>query len=591
VAAAAALSRFRRGELVHDAFAEPSDAVFLVIAGRVDVWNSADALGGPPDERLEPGGVFGFSSMLTERAVGPRAVAATEATVARIPAAVVAPAFVSRTGARFLAEQVSSAGRPAIAAPAYSTVDDLIVRPPVVVEPTTTVAETARLMTAAGAGYAAVRDDHGGYGLITDALLRQRVLVEGRSDATPAREVMEPSTPTAVLGDSAAEALILLLDRDADHLLVTDRAGVLRGVVSPRDFAVSPSTAGVAVHEQLRRAATTEQLEVRARTVPGVLADLLHRGLASARVVAVHSALLDTVVRRALTLVVEQHPDLSVDAFTWLSLGSHGRREAVLSSDVDSAVAFGDATDPAALARYRAAFAEVSRVLARAGISGDEHGATAERVPFARTNSAWRRAAQEWLARPADNQGAVMTSLLVDARPIHGDPGLPAAAAVFNDLRRHPGTLRLLLQESLSRRAKQPPVRLLSRRSGTFDVKDHAVLPIVNLARWAALSVGSAALSTAERLRAASGSAMLPQAQGDTLVEVFEVLQRLRLRYQVRQHQLGDRPTDVLRMDQVSPLDRSVIAQAVREVAAVQRRMDNVAQYVPVEAWASPPPS
>ena len=129
-----------------------------------------------------------------------------------------------------------------------------------------------------------------------------------------------------------------------------------------------------------------------------MLGDLLRRGLASDKVVAVHSALVDAVVRRALTLVVEQHPGLSADAFTWLSLGSHGRREAVLSSDVDSAVAFDDATDPELLERYRAVFAEVGRVLARAGINGDEHGASAERSPFARTNTAWRQAAREWLA-------------------------------------------------------------------------------------------------------------------------------------------------------------------------------------------------
>ena len=68
-------------------------------------------------------------------------------------------------------------------------------------------------------------------------------------------------------------------------------------------------------------------------------------GLASAKVIAVHSTILDTIVRRAINLIFEQHPDLSLDAFTWLSLGSNGRREAVLSSDVDSAVAFVDALE------------------------------------------------------------------------------------------------------------------------------------------------------------------------------------------------------------------------------------------------------
>ena len=558
-----------------------------MIAGRVELWNGADALSGPADEDLGPGGVFGFSSMLTERAVGPRAVAATEATVARMPASVAAPAFTSRQGARFLAERVSAAGRPGPRAPAYSTVDELIVRPPVVVDPSATAAEVARRMTELVRATPPSRRATG-YGLITDAVLRRRILVEGRDPSTTARDVMEPPGRHAVLGDSAAEALILLLDSEAEYLLVTDRAGELRGVVEPRDFAVSPSTAGVALHEQLRRANSTEQLGERARQVPAMLGDLLHRGLASAKVIAVYSAVLDTVIRRAIGLVFADHPELSVDAFTWISLGSTGRREAVLSSDIDSAVAFVDDLSQGEVDRYRAAFAEVGTVLGRAGLSSDDHGATAAHQLFARTNADWRAAAQRWLAAPAENQGAMMTSLLVDGRPIHGDPGLPAVAKVFGDLRRHPGTMRLLLQESLSRRAKMPSGRgLLGRRSGAFDVKAHAVLPIVNLARWAALSVGSAALPTTERLRAAAGSAMLPQAQADTLVEVFEVLQRLRLRYQIQQHQRGLPPSDVLRMDQVSPIDRSVLAQAVREVASVQRRMDNVSPYVPAEAWAS----
>ncbi len=66
------------------------------------------------------------------------------------------------------------------------------------------------------------------------------------------------------------------------------------------------------------------------------------------------------------------------------------------------------------------------------------------------------------------------------------------------------------------------------------------------------------------------------------------MLQRLRLRYQITQHEHGQLPTDLVEMDHVSPIDRSVIAQAVREVSSVQRRMDNVSLYVPPEAWAAP---
>lgn len=181
-----------------------------------------------------------------------------------------------------------------------------------------------------------------------------------------------------------------------------------------------------------------------------------------------------------------------------------------------------------------------------------------------------------------------MTSPLVDGRPIHGDPGLPAVAGVFADLRSHPGTMRLLLQESLSKRARLRSVGDVFARRDTFDVKKQALLPIVNLARWSALSVGSAVLPTTERLRAASGSAILPTEVALNLIEAFEMLQRLRLRYQLMQLQRGERASDLLSRDRLSPIDRSMLAQAVREIASAQRRMDNVSAYLPASQWPVP---
>jgi CBS domain-containing protein len=585
VALAARVERFADGDLVLDAFTSPTDEVFVVLAGRVHLWMDVERAA----EVLGPGGVFGYSAMLTERSVGPRVVAAGAVEVARIPVALAAPAFASRRGARFLAETMSATQHRGGSIPSYSIIDELIEREPLVVGADTPVGEVARQMTERDLPFAVVPLGVGRYGLVTDSLLRARVVVGGLPAGTPAHEIMDTTAPVAVLGESATEALMQMLDRNAEFLLVTDRAGELRGVVGPRDFAISPTAVGASLDEQLRRATGVDDLATFARRVPPMLGDLLARGLASGKVVAVYSAFLDTIIRRAIALVFAQHPELSVDAFTWLSLGSNGRREAVLSSDVDSAVAFDDAVRGEEIAAYRAALAEVSRVLAAAGLSADGHGTSAHRPLFSRTNTEWRAAGEQWLADPVEHNGAMMTSLLVDGRPIHGDPALPAVIRVFSDLRSHPGTMRLLLHESLARRARlRSAWGLFARRPDTFDIKAHALLPVVNIARWAALSVGSAVLPTTERLRAAAGSAMLPDEAADVLIEVFEVLQRVRLRYQLAQYQAGEQPSDVLTLKWLSPIDRSVIAQAVREIASVQRRMDNVAQFVAVEEWAAP---
>lgn len=588
IARAARVQRFGDGELIHDAFVAPTDEVFVVVAGHVTLhWNTVGQVPAEPAEMLEPGAVFGFTAMLSERSLGPRAVAAGPATVARIPAALAGPAFTTPRGARFLAE-TTSVRRRSTELPTYSSVNELVASDPLVVDGSTPIGEVADQMTRRGTPAAVVRAGDEPFGLVTDALLRARVMVAGRPLSTPAREIMEPAAPTVPPQTSAAEALMLLLERDAEFLLVVEPNGRLRGVVCPRDFAISSITVGVSLHEQLRRATSIESLAGFARRVPPMLSDLLSSGLASGRVIAVYSSFLDTIIRRAIALMFARHPELSVDAFTWLSLGSNGRREAVLSSDMDSAVAFDDALPAHEFPAYRAAFGEVSGVLESAGLSADGHGATAQHERFSRTNAQWRAAGREWLADPVEHNGAMMTSLMVDGRPIHGDPGLPEVIRVFGHLRRHPGTMRLLLRESLSYRAKLRSAWFPARRPETFDIKSHALLPVVNIGRWAALSVGSAVLPTTERLRVASGSAMLPAESADTLIEVFEVLQRLRLRYQLAQYRAGETPTDVVELKRLSPLDRSVIAQAVREIAGAQRRMDNVSHFVAIEDWGAP---
>lgn len=591
IAAAATVESYAAGRLVLDAFVDPSSDVFVVLSGSVDVWNDPGGLADPPDEQVGPGGVFGFSAMLTERSVGPRVVAAEPSEVARIPGDVATPAFVSTRGARFLAQTFADALTRTAQTRPTAGVGERVGGHPLVVEESATAADVARAITADGRGYAAVRLRDGTTALVTDASLRRRVIVEGVPGSAPVTEVLDVTPPVVDAHESVIGALTAMVDSDAHFVVVTEGDGSLRGVASLRDVAGSPGAAGVTLHERLRYASTVDELADHAVGVPGLLGDLLHGGLASGRVISAYSSLLDAIVRRAIELAVARHPDLPHDAFTWLDLGSTGRREAVLSSDLDSAAVFVDGTTPETIRRWLEAFGEVHAVLARAGLSGDSHGAVAARRPFARTAAEWRAAARRWIAAPTKDQGAMMISLLLDGRPVHGAGGLPAPT-VLADLRRHPETIRVLLEAALAPRARFRSVRELVARGPTrFDIKRHAILPVVNLARWAALDVGSTALGTVDRLHAAAGSAMLPESRAGTLIEAFSVLQRLRLRYQLMQHADGQRPSDEVTMEQMSAIDRSVIAQAVREITAAQRRMANVSAYVATEEWALPEPT
>jgi CBS domain-containing protein len=142
----------------------------------------------------------------------------------------------------------------------------------------------------------------------------------------------------------------------------------------------------------------------------------------------------------------------------------------------------------------------------------------------------------------------------------------------------HPDALRLQLLDALSGKVRtRSLLDVVSRRGGTFDLKSHALTPIVNLARWGGLTVGLVSASTPARLEAAAGNGILTEADANTLGEVFALLQGMRMAHQIDQIASGCPPGDIVSMSEVSALNRNLLNDGVREIAAVQRRVRQAA--------------
>jgi CBS domain-containing protein len=82
--------------------------------------------------------------------------------------------------------------------------------------------------------------------------------------------------------------------------------------------------------------------------------------------------------------------------------------------------------------------------------------------------------------------------------------------------------------------------------------------------------------STPVRLAAAAQSGALSERDAATLADVFAMLQRLRMTHQVEQIAAGHPPGDIVTMGELSPLNRSLLGDGVREIAAVRRRVGTV---------------
>ena len=99
---------------------------------------------------------------------------------------------------------------------------------------------------------------------------------------------------------------------------------------------------------------------------------------------------------------------------------------------------------------------------------------------------------------------------------------------------------------------------------GDIGLAEAALVSILQVARgWSDVDV-------------AAQAGAISDSDAETLCDVFVMLQRLRMGHQVSQIEAGHTPGDVITMSELSPLNRSLLNDGLREIVGVQRRLRNV---------------
>jgi CBS domain-containing protein len=569
---------FPGGSVVADYASRVPDEVWMVRTGQVTLEASAD---GAVFDTVSEGGIFGYTPLLTGGGVEFVARTTEPSTLIRLPGAPVRAQFAKPAGLAFLAStawNLNRADRPAIAPTIDSRpVGEMVHGEALLVDPDTSVRDAVCKMTDHRASYALIRLPDGQLGIFTDRDLRTRVVAADVSIDTPITEVM--SAPARrVTADLTAETVLMdMLEHGVKHMPVLTARGDVVGVLEDADLLAASARQSFMLRRSIGLAGDAAELQAVGQRVTGIAAELFRNGTKASATSAILSVVIDSLVRRALELALAE-TDGPGDGFAWLTLGSIARREAVPSSDVDSALSWRDDMSSES-EQLRAIAARTHAILDGCGLPSDRNGAVAFGPLFSRSQSGWTAAAQRWLEDPLRGQGIMMSSLLIDGRVVWGDPTLHTVPDAYRQMRDdHSDALRLQRLDALAARVvKTRSLRdVLSRRSGTFDLKQHAITPIVNLARWGGLSAGVASASTPARLSAAAQAGAITDGDAETLCDVFVMLQRLRMAHQVSQIEAGHTPGDVITMSELSPLNRSLLNDGLRELVGVQRRLRNV---------------
>jgi len=551
--------------------------LLIVRSGAFEVRNGEGEL----LDRVEPGGYFGYPSLLTGDAITNQAVVIEDGLLYQIDADTFQQLrSVNRSFDRFFNQAHAKRLRHAVRFREQNyqltrRVGDLSTREPVTARPDLTVAEVAEIMTAQRVSSVMVIDERQQLcGLVTDRDLRARVVAERRGPETPLSEIMTRELTSVSAESLVFEALLLMTEHNIHHLPVT-ADGQPVAMLTTTDLVKAQKADPVFLIGEIGHQDSVEGLKGVSRDIPELLRSLIRAEASADQIGRLLTTVTDALTRQLIKQAVEKYGDPPVP-FAWLAFGSQGRRDQTAISDQDNGMLIGDAVTQGDDEYFLAVANYVNDGLDACGYKYCPGEIMASTPDWRQSLVGWKKQFLRWINQPS-SKALMHASIFFDMRCVYGDQSLfdDLQATVCDAARGNEIFLANLTANALK---LTPPMgffkNFVVEHSGehknTLDVKLRGIMPINDIARIYALSIGSRQVHTLERLQEAVSSKLLTLKDSRNLTDAHEFISRLRLVHQGEQLRDGVKPDNHLNPSTFSSLSRHQLRDAFAVVNNAQ---------------------
>ena len=573
---------------------EPSRGRVLVVRrGAIELVEGSRVL-----DVLGEGELFGHPSMLSGLPFGFEARAQEDSRCYSMAASDVIPLLARRSSLSYLTRSLLQRRGPggtaaeadvASAEMTQQPARALIRREPVTCAADRPLREVARLMSDENVNSMIVRAESGELGIVTDGDLRSRVVAEGMSVDAPVSEVVSGPLTTVGADAAGADVMLAMLDNDVRQVGVLSPRGELLGVLGGIDLVAAEARTPFSLRREIARARDKQELSEAAQRLRSTVVALHATKLPPQQIGRVISVVADALIRRMIELAIESKGTTPAE-FAWLALGSHGRRETVPSSDVDSGMAWEDESEQESsgsdqivsdgvVGYMRTIAADVEDCIRVVGWRLDPHGVTASGEFSASSMATWRRSIGQWLQNPGDEKVLIASSILLDGRTVYGPADLDPWAILLEPPNRD--TLRAIDAPSCTGVEATDRIQGQHRgrelRRAQRDLRHQARRP-TSRHRYRPLRGTEGRRQGHGDDRAAAGGVRARDDRARTCPDArggLRPLQQLRLEHQIQQLETGNEPNDHVDPKELSELTRRYLRDAFHEVAAVQKSLSS----------------
>ena len=444
-----------------------------------------------------------------------------------------------------------------------------------------TIYEAAKIITKQKYSAALVKTDSGEYiGIVSDHDLRQRVVAENLDTSEAIHNVM--SAPLISIASNAFvfEALIKMRENSTRHLAVRNNEGNVIGIISSEElFKVERQSSAYLLREIEVSESIVELSEVKTN-LPRLIKTLVDSGAKTKNITHIVTSIFDAIVHRLIDFSILKYGEPPCK-FSFVALGSAGRKEQTLISDQDNAIIF-ENVDETELPKVKRYFDELAKFVCNGlDICGYEFckgEAMANNTKWTQSLKTWEKYFHKWIAN-SSQQDLIDISIYFDFRHVYGDPKLVdnLRLKLSSITANQAGFFQHLTRNCL---LHKPPVGILGKlvleskgdHAETFDMK-LATMPISDFARIYALKYNLSATNTLERIQSLLTKGVINKNSYDELAQAYNFLMQLRFKHQATQITEDKAFDNFINPKELTQIEIKTLKNTFSHIVAIQKKL------------------
>lgn len=453
-------------------------------------------------------------------------------------------------------------------------ISDAYIRKPHFVDGELDLVSVCRLLSEQGLTNTLVRDTVNGIpriGMFTTTDLRDALLRPVPPDQLAVAKVAQFDLIT-ITSDAALYDALLLMIRHRVHRVLVQDGDLVVGVLSQLDLMGFVSNHSHLIALQVAQAGSIDELRAAALQMDGLIA-VLHGGGARIEVIAgLVSELNGQIFARLWSLLA---PAELVANSCLIVMGSEGRGEQILKTDQDNALLLRDGYSCPRLEEITGLF---NRTLLTFGYPSCPGNIMVTNPMWRQSLTGFKETLRQWLHGDALD-AALHLAIFMDAKAVAGDAGLLQQARTFMQGIATASDVYLARFVAAIDQFDVPGgwrARLAAMRDRdehVFDLKKLGIFPIVHGVRALALEHHLSEVGTTERMRILVNQNHLAPEMARDLGDALHFLMGLRLKHNLRQHQLQQPADNVVRLSEIGTLEREQLKDSLAIIKRFKQQL------------------